>query len=156
MTIKEPQANALANLLHELRPDWAIKPLLGMLWQHRDKHPFPELTAAAVTAANTPTNRTPAIIFLDGPHWHAARPAPQQFLSAAEKSRLQGAQMMGYYAAKEGRDISSPSDPMFRDLITPGDLNPAATMDAYQRGQKIAQWELSQEPAQLALEEPTP
>lgn len=154
MTITEPQAQALAKLLHELRPDWATKSLLQMLWQHRDGHPFPELAAAAVTAANTPTNRTPAIIFLDGPHWHPARPAPQQFLTSTEKSRLQSAQMMGYYAAKDGTDPSDPSSPLFRYLITPGDTNPAATMDAYQRGQKIAQWELSQEPAQLAIEGP--
>lgn len=158
MTITEPQARALAELLHQLRPEWVTASILTLLWEHRDEHPFPELCTAAVIVANDSTKRSPGIIFMTGKHWHPTRPqtAPaQQFLTAAEKSRLQGAQMLGYYSAKDGTNPFDTANPFHQPLITPDDLNPAATMEAFQRGQAIAQWEIQQRPPQLAAIEAT-
>lgn len=157
--ITQPQAQALASLLHELRPEWVTGSILTLLWEHRDDdHKFSDLCAAAIAVANDSSKRTPAIIWMDGPHWHpaAAQTAPrQQFLTSAEKSHLQGARLMGYYCARDGRDISNPSDPLFRDLIGPGDLNPAATMDAYKQGYARYQWELDQQqPASIEAVDP--
>lgn len=150
MTITESQARALAALLHELRPEWVAASILTLLWEHRDEHPFPDLCTAAVTVANDPTKRTPGIIFMDGPHWHPTRPQAatgQQFLTAAEKSRLQGAQLAGYYAGKAG------TTKLPAGFITGSDLNPAALLEAFQRGQTIAQWEMQQQQSgQTAIE----
>ncbi|WP_113717300.1 hypothetical protein [Arthrobacter dokdonensis] len=154
MTITEPQARALAELLHQLRPEWVTTSILTLLWEHRNEHPFPELSTAAVTVANDSTKRTPGIIFMDGPHWHPQSPKAttgQQFLTAAEKSRLQGAQLMGYYSAKDGTDPSNPSDPMFQHLITPGDLDPAATLEAFRQGRARGLWEIQQQQGQRAI-----
>jgi hypothetical protein len=62
MTITEPQATALANLLHELRPDWPVKSLVTLFGKHRDAG-FPELCTTAVTVAADSRNQTPAVIF---------------------------------------------------------------------------------------------
>lgn len=103
MTITEPQAQSLAKLLHEIRPDWITTSLLNLLWQHRDNHELPTLAAAAIAAANNPLNRTPAVIFMDGPHWQQqeARQAPQQFQTAAERKLERGAQLHAKYTAIE-------------------------------------------------------
>lgn len=63
------QATLLAHTLHEIRPDWGINSMMRLLWENRTAHPFPDLALAAVRAATTPTNRTPAVIFMDGKHW---------------------------------------------------------------------------------------
>ncbi|NMR29935.1 hypothetical protein [Crystallibacter degradans] len=69
MSVTESQAVLLAHLLHEIRPAWEIKSLMTLLYKHRDDHEFPELCAAAIAVANDQEKRTPAIIFMDGPHW---------------------------------------------------------------------------------------
>ncbi|NVM97678.1 hypothetical protein [Arthrobacter sp. SDTb3-6] len=158
MTITKPQAQALAALLHELRPEWVPASLMTLIWEHRDDHPFPELTAAAVAVAINPDKRTPGIIFLPGTHWHltAQKPAPQQFLTTAEKRRLAHAQRAGYDAVKNGVDPFDTSTPFHIPVISPDDLNPAATMEAFQRGQDLARWEQRQhQPGPAAIEAPT-
>lgn len=72
-----PQAEALADLLHQLRPEWHRASIMAALREHY-RHPagFAAMAQAAVTAANNPTNRAPVSIFWDGPHWpQTARPA---------------------------------------------------------------------------------
>lgn len=69
--ISQGQATALAALLAELRPEWKARSILSMLWQNRSDHPFAELAVAAVRCAVVRSNETPAMIFLDGPHWRA-------------------------------------------------------------------------------------
>ena len=74
--IIKPQAEALAGILHELRPEWGIPALVTLIGRNLN-HPatFPQLTLAAVTAANrrnpdgTHTARTPAVIYQPGRHW---------------------------------------------------------------------------------------
>lgn len=67
--ITQTQAALLAHILHELRPEWSIPSMMKLLWDHRTKHPYPQLVRAAINVALTPTKKTPAIIFLDGKHW---------------------------------------------------------------------------------------
>ena len=71
-----PQAEALADLLHQLRPEWAKPAIMAALREHY-RHPagFNIVAQAAVTAANNPANQAPCSIFFDGPHWpQTARP----------------------------------------------------------------------------------
>jgi hypothetical protein len=66
----ESQAQALANVLAEMRPgDWKQAQLLKLFWEHRDKHPFPHLALAAVRVADNPAIKSPAVIFMPGAHW---------------------------------------------------------------------------------------
>ncbi|QFG09607.1 hypothetical protein HYQ00_gp63 [Arthrobacter phage TripleJ] len=74
--ITKPQAEALASLLHELRPEWGIPALMTLIGKNR-AHParFPQLAQAAVAAAirtnpdGSHTARTPAVIYQPGRHW---------------------------------------------------------------------------------------
>ncbi|WP_285240088.1 hypothetical protein [Pseudarthrobacter sp. MEB009] len=75
-TITKPQAEALASILHELRPEWGTPALVTLIGRNREHPaPFPALTQAAITAATrrnpdgTPTARTPAVIYQPGKHW---------------------------------------------------------------------------------------
>lgn len=72
-----PQAEALAGILQQIRPEWARPAIMAALREHY-RHPagFNIVAQAAVTAANNPNNRAPCSIFFDGPHWpQAVRPA---------------------------------------------------------------------------------
>lgn len=66
----QQQAEALANLLHTIRPDWDTPGIIHTLHQNRT-HPAPYHTIAttAVKQATNPNTRTPVAIFLNGPHW---------------------------------------------------------------------------------------
>ena len=74
--ITKPQAEALAGILHELRPEWGIPALMTLIGRNIN-HPasFANLTLAAVTAANRKgpdgnyVARTPAVIYQPGKHW---------------------------------------------------------------------------------------
>ena len=81
MTITEPQARALAYLLHEIRPDWGITSLLSLIDKHKDAVDVGPLILAATTKALEPTCKTPGPIWIPGPHWigktKAALPRPE-------------------------------------------------------------------------------
>jgi hypothetical protein len=68
-SITPDQARALATLIHELRPDWTIPGISAALWNARDRSDEWTLALTAIRAARTATNRTPAVIAMDGPHW---------------------------------------------------------------------------------------
>lgn len=76
INITRPQAEALAALLHQLRPEWGIPALMTLIGKNLG-HPakFPQLTQAAIAAAvranpdGTHTARTPAVIYQPGRHW---------------------------------------------------------------------------------------
>lgn len=82
MTITEPQARALAYLLHDIRPDWGVTSLMSLIDKHKDAADIGPLILAATTKAMEPTCKTPAPIFIPGPHWpsktkaHLPRPKP--------------------------------------------------------------------------------
>lgn len=81
MTITEPQARALAYLLHEIRPDWGITSLLSLIDKNKDAADIGPLMIAATTKALEPTCKTPGPIYHPGPHWpaktSAALPKPK-------------------------------------------------------------------------------
>lgn len=75
--ITQPQALALAQLLHQIRPDWPAASLIAHLRSHAD-HPadFADIAVAAITRATDERVKTPHLIWDQGPHWpERAKPA---------------------------------------------------------------------------------
>jgi hypothetical protein len=66
-----PTLAAIANLIHQLRPEWDTTGIMSALVTARLRVGVTpaDLAIAAVKAASNPSNRTPAIIPLDGDHW---------------------------------------------------------------------------------------
>jgi hypothetical protein len=72
MTIREPEARALAILLHTIRPSWGIEATVKVLGRNREHtDDIGALILAAVTAARDPETQTPARIFQVEKHWPA-------------------------------------------------------------------------------------
>lgn len=87
MNNRTKQDAHLAWLLHEVRPEWQITDtdetgtktatapatILGTLHKLQER-PLAVVAIAALMAAHTrPDQNTPAVIAMDGPHWHAIR-----------------------------------------------------------------------------------
>lgn len=72
--INENQAEALAVLIHTLRPDWDTPGVKHALRRAIDRGDQWELAHAALRAAAEPGNRTPAVIGYDGKHWRPDTP----------------------------------------------------------------------------------
>jgi hypothetical protein len=72
-TITDDQARALAQLVAALRPGWDVAGIRAALSNARHIAPAHDLAVAAIRATQGDA-RTPAVIGMDGPHWHA--PAP--------------------------------------------------------------------------------
>ncbi|MEN8672586.1 hypothetical protein, partial [Nocardioides sp.] len=70
MTFKQGQA--LARFIHELRTDWDVLGIESALQKARDRGQAHEVAQAAIRAAALASNRTPAVIPMDGAHWQAA------------------------------------------------------------------------------------
>lgn len=66
--ISRSQAEHLAALVHAIRPDWDAPGILAALVKVRTR-PLALVAYAAVRAAENTSNRTPAVIALDGTHW---------------------------------------------------------------------------------------
>jgi hypothetical protein len=68
--ITESQANALAVMLHEIRPRWSA-PAMLKVFERNHTHPaqFADIAAAAVNAARDPKVETPGCIFIDQRFW---------------------------------------------------------------------------------------
>jgi len=62
----------LSKFLNALNEEWDIAGIEAALGRAREMAPGPELACAAIRAAVTVGNRTPAVIALPGPHWRAA------------------------------------------------------------------------------------
>lgn len=67
--INEQQARALAAFIATIRDDWGVRGIVKALSDARGKADAAGLAQAAIRAAATPTNRTPAIIAMPGEHW---------------------------------------------------------------------------------------
>lgn len=63
----------LSKFLNALNEEWDIAGIEYALGHAREMAPGPELACAAIRAAVTVGNRTPAVIGLPGPHWRAAQ-----------------------------------------------------------------------------------
>lgn len=73
--INHRQAKALAAFVHTIRDDWGVEGILTAIGRVRDEAPIDVVTGWAVRAALEPSNRTPAIIAMAGPH---REPPPRQ------------------------------------------------------------------------------
>jgi hypothetical protein len=71
--INREQAHALAALVAALRTDWDTPGVLKAIYDARDRGDAFRVAHAALYAAETPTNRTPAVIALAGEHWARGR-----------------------------------------------------------------------------------
>lgn len=67
--LTQPEAGALAALLHEMRSDWDVPGVRTALWNAKGLAPAPDLMCAAVRAAADGNVRTPAVIAQPGRHW---------------------------------------------------------------------------------------
>lgn len=67
--LDQKQARALAAFISTLRPDWDPTGVYVALGRARDLGDPAAVAVAAIRAASTPTNRTPAVIALHGDHW---------------------------------------------------------------------------------------
>lgn len=76
------QGQALARFIHELRGDWDVPGIEAALGQVHDKAPADVIACAAIRAATVASNRTPAVIAMDGPHWRTAPDAPRPHFDA--------------------------------------------------------------------------
>lgn len=59
----------LSKFLNSLNEEWDVAGIEHFLGQAREMAPGPELAQAAIRAAVTVGNRTPAVIAMSGPHW---------------------------------------------------------------------------------------
>lgn len=73
----EAQAReALATLVHELRPDWDTWLIGSVLQSHALTYPAGDLAVAAIRWASDPTSPTPKGIVWTGRHWHGLESSP--------------------------------------------------------------------------------
>lgn len=70
------QADATATLVATLRPDWDVRGILAALAIAKDRGSAADVAVAAIRAASVPSNRTPAVIPLAGPHWPTTTTGP--------------------------------------------------------------------------------
>lgn len=61
-------SKALAALIQSLRPDWDLPGINDALYRAKDRGDAIEVCVGALRGS-VPTNRTPAVIPLDGNHW---------------------------------------------------------------------------------------
>lgn len=69
MKINEHQADKLAAFIASFRADWDPPGIKAALARARDRGDVATVAIAAIRAASEPSNRTPAVITHDGPHW---------------------------------------------------------------------------------------
>jgi len=81
MMMTPEQAEKTAELVHTIRPDWDVRGIYAALAKAAERADAGRLAIAALHAAMEPTNRTPAVIAMDGLHWQKAEgvaPAPKR------------------------------------------------------------------------------
>jgi hypothetical protein len=76
-SISHNQATKLAALVASLRPDWHTAGIVDAIAKARDIAPAADLACAAIRAAADQSNRTPAVIAMEGPHWRGADATPR-------------------------------------------------------------------------------
>jgi hypothetical protein len=81
-------AKHLTALICALRPDWDRPGVADAIWKARDKGNALDVCAAAVKACVL-SNRTPAVIPLDGNHWREVTPAVSRPRAADKASHCE-------------------------------------------------------------------
>jgi hypothetical protein len=71
--ISQPMAHAAAVLTHQIRKDWDVAGIMPVLERNATRADAFTLIIALLTAAQEPTNRTPAVLDHDGAHWQRAQ-----------------------------------------------------------------------------------
>gem|GEM_PF-1707314 len=66
--ISRDDAQIIARWVHQIRPTWDLPGILAALSKRGDAQPA-RLALAALAAAATASNRSPAVIAMDGNHW---------------------------------------------------------------------------------------
>lgn len=69
MMLTETESRALAAAIHSMRPEWEVPGIHKALGHARTKANKWIVAQAAFAAAANPTNRTPAVIPMEGKHW---------------------------------------------------------------------------------------
>lgn len=103
MSITESQANALANLIHELLPDWPAKSLVTLIGKHRDAC-FPSLCTTAVMVACDSRNQTPAIIFLELARPTSGIPGSQAARATGTVRAMEALEVANQFREQEARE----------------------------------------------------
>lgn len=85
--ITHRQAQALARFIHELRPDWDAPGITNAIGDARTVGPASLVACAAIRAAVTLANRTPAVIALEGPHWRPTETFAPRFTGPTSAER---------------------------------------------------------------------
>lgn len=112
MTMTRSQAQALAALVHELRPEWDTAGVMGALSAARERGTAWDVAQAALRAAEVPTNRTPAVIAMAGAHWSkpgATEAAPRPGVACQEPGH--GSYLAHNCGACRAEHIARPADP---------------------------------------------
>ncbi len=78
-------AKHLTPLIESLRPDWQRPGIADAIWKARGKGTALEVCIAAIKACVL-SNRTPAVIPLDGAHWNETVHAPNGRRGTADKA----------------------------------------------------------------------
>jgi len=92
MPLTKAQADHLAALMHELRPEWDAHGCLKALEKVAGRNPF-DIAMAALRAAADLGAKTPGVIPSDGPHWReklSEQRAPRNPLPHEECGRHPG------------------------------------------------------------------
>jgi hypothetical protein len=83
----QPQAVKLAAFIASIRHDWQRPGIEDALGKARHLASPAQLAIAAIEAARDDGNRTPAVIALDGRHWHTTAAPPPRFAEPAPEDR---------------------------------------------------------------------
>lgn len=83
MMMTKDQAKMTAALVRSIRPDWDELGIMAALAKAANRADAGLVSVAAIHAAMTATNHTPAVIPMEGPHWQRAEgtaPAPKRII----------------------------------------------------------------------------
>jgi hypothetical protein len=74
--LTKDQAQHLATFINAVRPSWHPTAIMNALAAARERGPAFDVALAAIRVAANSQKETPAIIPLEGPHWHQSARSP--------------------------------------------------------------------------------
>lgn len=124
------QARALAALVAALRPGWDEAGILAALHQARTRATAVDVAVAALRCAALETNRTPAVIPLDGAHWGEPTAVPS---TRQPRCHLEGHEhelAINCRICKADRELAAPAYDAPVPAVTERDATQAAVVRA--------------------------